>query len=103
MQHELRAELPDGSVEHHSSTLVEFGREEPGAGGGRLVTAMARTVGLTAAAAAVFLLGGGSSALGGGVFTPTSPAVYGPILAMLQREGIEMRESVRVEAPRHAP
>ena len=91
MQHELRAEMPDGSVELHSSSLLEFAREERGV----LVTAMARTVGLCAGAAAALLLDGGGGA--GGVLPPTTPELYGPILVTLRKEGVEMHESVRVE------
>jgi alpha-aminoadipic semialdehyde synthase len=91
MQHELRAEMPDGSVELHSSSLLEFAREERGV----LVTAMARTVGLCAGAAAALLLDGGGGA--GGVLTPTTPELYSPILDTLRKEGVEMHESVRVE------
>jgi hypothetical protein len=91
MQHELRAELPDGSVELHSSSLLEFAREENGVP----VTAMARTVGLCAGAAAALLLDGGGGSISG-VLTPTTPALYGPLLETLRKEGVELHESVRV-------
>jgi alpha-aminoadipic semialdehyde synthase len=95
MQHELRAEMPGGAVEHHSSSLLEFAHES-GSGGGALVTAMARTVGLTAGAAAALLLDGGGAGRGG-VFTPTTPEFYEPILNTLEREGVRLFETVRLE------
>ena len=96
MQHDLRAELPDGSVEQHSATLLEFGRRDRD---GVVTTAMARTVGLTAGAAAALLLSGAFAGHAGGVFTPTTRDFYTPILDALQQEGVEMRESMRVSRP----
>jgi len=91
MQHEIEAEFAGGRVERISASLTQFGDAE--------ASAMARTVGLTAGAAAALLLDGGAAAGGGGVYTPTTPRFYAPILETLRREGVEMRESVRVLAP----
>ena len=98
MQHEIRAEFPDGTVELHSSALLEFGTilENDSSGKKTVVTAMSRTVGITAATAASLLLERGLEISHGGVYTPTTPNFYIPILTMLEQEGIAAKESVKV-------
>ena len=52
-------------------------------------TAMAKTVGLTAAAGCELVLSGG---LSGGVHQPVAKSVYGPVLEMLEKEGLIFEE-----------
>jgi short subunit dehydrogenase-like uncharacterized protein len=97
MQHEIQAEFPNGTSELHTSALLEFGTIHDNESGKKsFVTAMSQTVGITAATAAALLLERGSEISPGGVFTPTSPNFYVPILEMLKREGIAPKESVQI-------
>jgi len=100
MQHDIRAEFPDGTVELHSSALLEFGTilENAASGKKTVVTAMSRTVGITAATAAALLLERGLEISQGGVYTPTTPNFYVPILTMLEQEGIAAKESVKARS-----
>ena len=79
------AELPDGRRERHESVLLDFGvvgKE----------TAVARTVSLPAAIAARLILEGRVSLTG--VWIPTHPEIYEPVLQELQNLGTIMREKV---------
>lgn len=95
--HEIVARYPEESGRRRrlTSTLIEYGR--PVAGGGRPAaarpsTAMARTVGLPAAIATRLLLNGELPLTG--CHIPTHPAIYRPILALLEADGIAFAETV---------
>ena len=88
------AEWPDGRVERHTATLVEYA---DAAGH----SAMSRTVGLTAAIGAQLLLDGAIAARG--VIEPTSRELYAPMLDALEREGIAFRSDVQVLARARPP
>lgn len=85
MHHTIDASFEDGTEERHFSSLRLFG--------GVSMSAMSKTVGYTTAAGATLILDGG---LAGerGLVLPTSPRVYGPILQMVDLEGISFDESV---------
>ena len=84
--HELDVEYPDDdrSPERIRSTLVLEGE----AGGG---TAMARSVGLPVVIAVKLLLGGELTLTG--CLIPTHPAIYAPVLARIERDGLRFNES----------
>ncbi len=87
LQDIVEAEFPDGRRERHTSVLLDFGvvgKE----------TAVARTVSLPAAIAARLLLEGRIHLTG--VWIPTHPEIYEPVLQELQNLGTLMKE--RVEA-----
>jgi saccharopine dehydrogenase (NADP+, L-glutamate forming) len=96
LQHELLVRYPaetgQGSArrERITATLVERG--EPGG-----ITAMARTVGLPAALAARLILDGEIELIG--CHIPTEPAIYGPVLAELERAGMRFVEKVEPAEP----
>jgi saccharopine dehydrogenase-like NADP-dependent oxidoreductase len=89
--HELLVRYPaageaaPGRRERVTSTLVERGEADG-------MTAMARTVGLPAALAARLVLDGGIDLAGCRI--PTEPAIYEPVLAELEREGVRFVERV---------
>ncbi|MEW5960722.1 MAG: saccharopine dehydrogenase C-terminal domain-containing protein, partial [Chloroflexota bacterium] len=83
--HHFDASYPGGNKEHITSTLIAFG--EPGG-----YSAMARTVSLPAAIAVDLILRGEITATG--VQIPVTPPLYGPILAGLEKLGIECVEKV---------
>jgi len=88
MYHELDVERPDGSVERHTATLIQYA-EPHGA------TAMARTVGLTAAICAQLVLDGPKN-FGCGVQRPLTRTWYEPVLQCLEGEGIKMDERMHL-------
>jgi hypothetical protein len=94
--HELVVRYPAAAAaaaarrERITATLVERG--EPGG-----ITAMARTVGLPAALAAGLVLDGEIDLAG--CHIPTEPAVYGPVLAELEREGVRFAEKTEPVGP----
>ena len=97
MQHEIKAEFNNGTIELHTSSLLEFGiLGESKNGSKSVLTAMSRTVGVTAGTAAALLLERGYEISSGGVFTPTTPNFYVPILNMLSEEGIAPKENVKI-------
>jgi alpha-aminoadipic semialdehyde synthase len=67
----------------HTSSLVEFK--------GADASAMARTVGLPVAIATQLILDG--AIVRTGVARPTSRDIWGPILNLLEEEGVHVRES----------
>ena len=86
--HDLTAHYPETQRrERIRSTLVQYG--EPG-----VTTAMAKSVGLPAGIAVKLLLSGGMPLTG--CHIPTHPAVYEPVLAELEAEGLKFEESVEV-------
>lgn len=87
MHHSIEGCFPNGTTEHHQSSLKVFG-DATG-------TAMSRTVGYTAAAAAELILDG---SLQGeqGLLLPTSPFIYNPVLEKVAEEGIIFEESCTV-------
>jgi saccharopine dehydrogenase (NADP+, L-glutamate forming) len=87
MYHSVVGQMPDGSVETHSSRLLAFGT--PGRNG---ETAMAATVGYTTAAAAELILNGQFSRPG--VSIPITPDLYDPILSRIQNYGITWTEDI---------
>lgn len=87
MYHSVVGEMPDGTVENHSSRLLAFGT--PGRHG---ETAMAATVGYTTAAAAELILNG--QFVRPGVSIPITPDLYNPILKRIQEFGINWTEDI---------
>jgi saccharopine dehydrogenase-like NADP-dependent oxidoreductase len=84
MHHEFTAELPGGSTERLTSTLLDYGI--PGGD-----TSVARTVALPAAIAAKMILAGRIKTPG--VFIPVEPSIYEPILNELETLGIRFHEA----------
>ena len=80
LSHRFEFERPDGRRLTKTSTLVAYGEGEGG------YSAMARTVGIPAAIAADLLLQGRVTEKG--VVVPTSPALYEPILAVLESPAV---------------
>jgi saccharopine dehydrogenase-like NADP-dependent oxidoreductase len=89
MFHTVVGTMPDGTVERHTSRLLDFG--VTGAEGD---SAMSKTVGYTTGAAAELLLYGDTSELSPGVMIPTTKEVYTPLLNRLQDFGITWNESI---------
>jgi saccharopine dehydrogenase-like NADP-dependent oxidoreductase len=87
MYHSVVGEMPNGTVETHSSRLLAFGT--PGKHG---ETAMAATVGYTTAAAAELVLNGQFTRPG--VSIPITPDLYNPILKRIQEFGINWTEDI---------
>ncbi len=85
LQDIVEAEFPDGRRERHTSVLLDFGvvGQE---------TAVARTVSLPAAIAARLILEERISLTG--VWIPTHPEIYEPVLQELQNLGTLMKEKV---------
>jgi saccharopine dehydrogenase-like NADP-dependent oxidoreductase len=92
MFHTIVGRMPDGSVEHHTSRLLDFG--EPGRNAD---SAMSKTVGYTTGAAAELILNGQMGTTG--VSIPTSAEVYKPMLRRLQDFGIHWTDKVDVVRP----
>eukprot|EP00934_Nitzschia_sp_Nitz4_P007213 Nitzschia sp. Nitz4//scaffold5_size260463//155252//158658//NITZ4_000992-RA/size260463-augustus-gene-0.35-mRNA-1//-1//CDS//3329555370//7203//frame0 len=87
MHHDIEAVFPDGSSEHHQSSLKVFGDDA--------MSSMCRTVGYPTAAATELVLGGELGATRG-LLLPTTANVYEPILAAMTKEGIVFDESVDI-------
>ena len=83
LHHDFRAEYPGRPAEHITSTLLAYGEPDGD-------SAMARTVSLPAAVAVRKILEGRISSTG--VHVPVSPDIYEPVLAELEKLGIECRE-----------
>lgn len=81
--HQLEVAYPDGRTERICATLLEHGEPDG-------VSAMARTVGLPTGIAARLLLDDGLGITG--CHLPTEPAIYRPVLAELEREGVGFQE-----------
>eukprot|EP00446_Apocalathium_sp_SHHI-4_P049164 CAMPEP_0177393224 /NCGR_PEP_ID=MMETSP0368-20130122/54833_1 /TAXON_ID=447022 ORGANISM="Scrippsiella hangoei-like, Strain SHHI-4" /NCGR_SAMPLE_ID=MMETSP0368 /ASSEMBLY_ACC=CAM_ASM_000363 /LENGTH=801 /DNA_ID=CAMNT_0018859385 /DNA_START=3 /DNA_END=2408 /DNA_ORIENTATION=- len=88
MYHELVVERSDGAIERHTATLIEYA--EPHG-----VTAMAKTVGITAAIAAQLVLDN-PAPFGVGVQRPLTKVWYEPMLRILEGEGIRMEERCEI-------
>ncbi|KAJ0090386.1 hypothetical protein Patl1_13711 [Pistacia atlantica] len=87
LHHEVEVEFPDGkATEKHRATLLEFGKTK----NGKMISAMARTVGIPAAVAALLLLVNKIKTRG--VLRPLEPEVYVPALDILQAYGIDLGE-----------
>ena len=89
MFHTVVGRMPDGTVERHTSRLLDFG--ESGHHGD---SAMSKTVGYTTGAAAELLLIGAIKAKG--VVIPTSQEVYEPMLNRLKDFGITWTENIEI-------
>jgi saccharopine dehydrogenase-like NADP-dependent oxidoreductase len=87
LKHELEVDYPDSEREAEAVTSTMVVKGEPGE-----MTAMAKTVGLPAALAARMVLTGRLHLTGAHI--PTHPAIYEPVLADLEREGIGFIERV---------
>ena len=87
LQHDFLIRYPAQGSRHERivATLVAYG--EPGG-----FTAMAKTVGMPAAIAAELILNDQIPLTGCQI--PTHPAIYRPILAELEKEGLRMAETV---------
>jgi saccharopine dehydrogenase-like NADP-dependent oxidoreductase len=87
LQHDFLIRYPAENSRHEQivATLVAYG--EPGG-----FTAMAKTVGMPAAIAAELILTDQIPLTGCQI--PTHPAIYKPILAELEKEGLRMTETV---------
>ena len=83
LQHRFLASYPDGTAEHITSTLVDFGIPHGD-------TSMARTVGLPAAIGATLILG--DKVKSRGVLIPVVPEIYGPVLEELAKHKIAFKE-----------
>ncbi|XP_024034422.1 alpha-aminoadipic semialdehyde synthase isoform X2 [Citrus clementina] len=87
LHHEVEVEFPDGQPsENHRATLLEFGKMK----NGKMISAMALTVGIPAGIAAMLLLVNKIKTRG--VLRPIEPEVYVPALDMLQAYGIKLVE-----------
>ncbi|MFO7651680.1 MAG: saccharopine dehydrogenase C-terminal domain-containing protein [bacterium] len=84
LHHMFRAEYPSKPAERITSTLIAFG--EPNGD-----SSMARTVSLPAAIAVRMILEGKLKQTG--VLIPTTPDIYEPVLAELERLGIVCKEA----------
>lgn len=95
MFHTVTGEMPDGSVEAHTSRLLAFGT--PGGD-----SAMSATVGYTTAAGVELALNrlkapvAGAAAPLNGVIIPIHESVYNPIMARIQDFGINWTEDIAV-------
>ncbi|KAF0701600.1 Aste57867_7973 [Aphanomyces stellatus] len=85
LTHRVDVDLPDGSTDVHSATLLGYGDKD--------ATFMARSVGL-AAGIAVQLVAAGS-VVRSGILAPTTADIYKPALAALATEGIVFVEKVQ--------
>jgi saccharopine dehydrogenase-like NADP-dependent oxidoreductase len=83
LYHDFRVEFPDGSREHVTSQLVDFGVPH-------VDSAMSRTVSLPAAIAADLILSGRIQTRG--VLRPIAPDIYNPVLDELAALNIVCRE-----------
>ncbi|GAY37557.1 hypothetical protein CUMW_029940 [Citrus unshiu] len=87
LHHEVEVEFPDGQPsENNRATLLEFGKMK----NGKMISAMALTVGIPAGIAAMLLLVNKIKTRG--VLRPIEPEVYVPALDMLQAYGIKLVE-----------
>ncbi|XVF35223.1 hypothetical protein REPUB_Repub18cG0127000 [Reevesia pubescens] len=87
LHHEVEVEFPDSQqTEHHSATLLEFGKTK----NGKMISAMALTVGVPVAIGALLLLVNKITTRG--VLRPIQPEVYVPALDILQAYGIKLME-----------
>lgn len=86
MHHEFGISWKDGSREIRKSTLIMYGDPESG------LSAMSRSVGLTAAVAVRLILEG--KVTDRGLISPTNPQLYTAMLDLLEEEGIEFREQI---------
>ncbi|KAL6220857.1 hypothetical protein ACLB2K_008610 [Fragaria x ananassa] len=89
LHHEVEVEFPDSKLkEKHSATLLEFGTIR----NGKMVTAMAYTVGIPAAIGALLILGNKIKTRG--ILRPLEPEVYVPAMDIIQAYGIKVMEKV---------
>ncbi|VVA10133.1 PREDICTED: alpha-aminoadipic semialdehyde [Prunus dulcis] len=88
LHHEVEVEFPDGLREKHSGTLLEFGQTK----NGKMITAMAFTVGIPAAIGALLILG--NKVKTRGVLRPIEPEVYVPAMDIIQAYGIKVMEKI---------
>jgi len=93
MFHTIVGRFPDGTIERHTSRLLDFG--EPGRNGD---SSMSKTVGYTTGAAAELILNGMLGTTG--VLIPTKPEIYNPMLKRLQDFGIHWTDRVDVQKPK---
>lgn len=88
MFHTIVGQMPDGTIENHTSKLLAFGT--PGDD-----TAMSATVGYTTAAAAELVLFGKLDATrSGGVMIPITKDIYEPMLKRLNDFGITWNSNI---------
>ncbi|KAM5547089.1 alpha-aminoadipic semialdehyde synthase [Rosa sericea] len=89
LHHEVEVEFPDSKlIEKQSATLLEFGTIR----NGKMITAMAFTVGIPAAIGALLLLGNKIKTRG--VLRPLEPEVYVPAMDIIQAYGIKVMEKI---------
>lgn len=95
MFHTVTGEMPDGSVEAHTSRLLAFGT--PGGD-----SAMSATVGYTTAAGVELALNRlkGTAKGANGVIIPIHESVYNPIMDRIQDFGINWTEDVAITKPK---
>ncbi|OMO67078.1 Saccharopine dehydrogenase / Homospermidine synthase [Corchorus capsularis] len=87
LHHEVEVDFPDSKLtEHHIATLLEFGKPK----NGKMISAMAFTVGVPVAIGALLLLV--NKVTTRGVLRPIEPEVYVPALDILQAYGIKLME-----------
>ncbi|KAK6248861.1 hypothetical protein QUC31_020426 [Theobroma cacao] len=87
LHHEVEVDYPASQqTEHHTATLLEFGKAK----NGKMISAMALTVGVPVAIGALLLLVNKTTTRG--VLRPIDPEVYVPALDILQAYGIKLTE-----------
>ncbi|KAK6236637.1 Saccharopine dehydrogenase [Theobroma cacao] len=87
LHHEVQVDYPASQqTEHHAATLLEFGKAK----NGKMISAMALTVGVPVAIGALLLLVNKITTRG--VLRPIDPEVYVPALDILQAYGIKLTE-----------
>ncbi|OMO86412.1 Saccharopine dehydrogenase / Homospermidine synthase [Corchorus olitorius] len=87
LHHEVEVYFPDSQrTERHAETLLEFGKPK----NGKMISAMAFTVGVPVAIGALLLLV--NKVTTRGVLRPIEPEVYVPALDILQAYGIKLME-----------
>ncbi|MBA0568185.1 hypothetical protein Golob_005694 [Gossypium lobatum] len=87
LHHEVEVDFPDSKqTERHTATLLEFGKAE----NGKMISAMALTVGVPVAVGALLLIVNKIKTRG--VLRPIVPEVYLPALEIVQAYGIKLME-----------
>lgn len=87
LHHEVEVDFPDSKqTERHTATLLEFGKAK----NGKMISAMALTVGVPVAIGALLLIVNKIKTRG--VLRPIVPEVYLPALEIVQAYGIKLME-----------
>jgi hypothetical protein len=92
MFHSIVGRFPDGTIENHTSRLLDFGDTNVDGD-----SAMSKTVGYTTGAAAELILEGMMSTTG--VSIPITAEVYKPMLKRIQDFGIHWTDKIEITKP----